>query len=107
MPFWLVKLSVSPETKPVLMVTKALDRLPLLSGSVTVTVLSSVTGEPPPSNVTLAPAITVGGVCVVSSVLVPVLLVPLLVEPSVTDQLIVREVSVSPLVGSPLLGLKL
>src|SRR5712692_2969126 len=38
MPFWLAKLSVSPRTKPLLIDTVALDRLPPLSRSLTVSV---------------------------------------------------------------------
>ena len=107
MPFWLVKFSVSPDRNPVLIVTVAPVRLPALSGSLTVRVPSSVTGEPPPSKVAVPPAVTVGATCTVSSVLVDVLLVPLLVEPSVTVQLMVRAVSPPPPVGSPFDGLKL
>ena len=76
MPFWLVKFSVSPDSKPEPIDTVAPVRLPPLSGSLTVNVPSSVTGEPPPSNVTVPPAVTVGATCTVSSVLVAVLLVP-------------------------------
>ena len=102
-----MKFSESPDSKPELILTVAPVRLPALSASVTVKVPSSVTGEPPPSKVAVAPAVTVGATCTVSSVLVEVLLVPLLVEPSVTVQLMVRLVSPPPPVGSPLVGLKL
>ena len=66
---------------------------------------SSVTGEPPPVNVTVPPAVTVGATCTVSSVLVAAGVFELV--PSLTVQLMVRAVSPPPPVGSPLVGLKL
>ena len=105
MPFWLVKLSVSPLRKPPATDTWASVRLPLLSTSFTVSALSSVTGVLlPPVNCTSAPALTVGATCTVPTVLVTAAEVAV---PSLPDQLMVREASTPPLVGSPLLGLKL
>ena len=86
--------------------TVALVSSPPLSGSVRVSAPSAATAGPLSSNVAVAPAVTVGATCTVSSVLVAVLLAPLLLEPSVTVQLMVRAVS-PPAVGSPLVGLKL
>ena len=105
MPFWLVKLSVSPVMKPDETSTDALARLPLLSWSLKVSVLSSVTGVPPPSKITVEPAVTVGGTWFISMRLVSPPL-PLLVLPSLTTQLMRRKSKPLEL-GSPFVGLKL
>jgi hypothetical protein len=99
----LVKFSVSPVIG-LAIVTVALDSTPPLSTSLTVSPVSSATGDPPPSNVTVAPAVTVGFTCTVSRVLVTV---PELSTPSLTDQSMVRVVSLPPPVGSLSVGLTL
>ena len=104
---WLVKFRMSPLRKPLPIDTVAPARLPPLSTSLTVKAPSSVTAEPPPVKVAVAPAVTLGATCTVSSVLVAAMLLPLLVEPSVTVQSIVRLVCAPPPVGSPLAGVKL
>ena len=104
MPFWLVKFSVSPEMKPDVIDTVAPVSLPPLSTSVTVSVPSSVTGEPPPVKVAVPPAVTTGGDVHGVERAGRRSLVPLLVLPSLTVQLMVRVVSPPPPVGSPLLG---
>ena len=80
-----MKSSVSPDRKPDETDTVAPLNWPLLSTSLTVSPLSSVTGPPPPVNVTVPPAVTVGATCTVSRVLAapPV---PVMVLPSLTTQ---------------------
>ena len=104
MPLWLVKFSTSPERKFELIDTEAPVNWPLLSTSLTVSVPSSVTAEPPPSKVAVPPAVTVGAVWLTVRLEVTVFDVAKL---SVPVQLMVREVSPPPLVGSALVGLKL
>ena len=98
-----MKSSVSPDRKPPLIDTKAPVSLPALSTSATVKVPSSVTGEPPPSKVAVAPAVTVGATCTTVSVLPPVAEL----SPSSAVQAMVRLVAPPPWVGSPFAGLKL
>ena len=107
MPLALVKFSASMLAWPPAMVIVAPVSTPPLSTSFTVRVGSSATAPPPPVNVTVPPAVTVGATCTSVTVEVPVLLMPLLLLPSVTVQSIVRLMSAPPLVGSALLGLTL
>ena len=106
MPCWLVKFSRSPLTKPLTLIVAPV-RLPLLLTSATDSVESSVTAEPPPVNVTVPPAVTVGATCTSVSVVVPVFDTPLLVLPSLIVQSMVWLVVPPPPVGSPFDGLKL
>ena len=85
----MVKFSVSPAIAPTT-VTVALDNSPLVLESARPG--SSATAEPPPSNGTVPPAVTVGGVSTVT-VEVPVVL---LSTPSFTIQSIVRLPVVAP-----------
>ena len=106
MPASAVKPKLSPATNPLPIDTVALARSPPLSTSLTVSAPSSVAAAPP-VKVAVAPAVTLGATCTVSTVPVAVALVPLLVLPSFTTTSMVRVVSLPPPVGSPLLGLKL
>ena len=88
MPFWVVKFSVSPVMKPVLIVTVAPVRLPPLSTSVSVgAALEHVTAVPPPLKVGLPRRRDGRRHMRTSASVLVVLLVPLLVLPSVTVQL--------------------
>src|ERR1700733_12186314 len=106
MPFWLVKLKVSPLRKPAPIDTVAPARLPLLSTSLTINAPSSGTDAPPPVKVAVDPdGVTTGATCTVSSVLVAAVE---LATPSLTTKLMVLVVSLAaPPVGSPLAGVKL
>src|SRR5580704_16064791 len=106
MPLLVVKFSVSPAVKPVVIATVAPVSVLLLSGVVRNSWLSRKTGGSPPSKVGVWVALlafTLGAVCTTSSVLVAVF------DGSVGSaacQLMVRLVSPPPEVGSPLLGVK-
>ncbi len=96
MPFWLVKLSVSPATKP------PIDTVPLdkavLSASLTVRPESSTTAEPCAVKLTVAPAVTTGASS--TAVMVTVLAAAVLLSaPSFACQVMVRLVSLPKLVG--------
>jgi hypothetical protein len=90
--------------KPLPIVTVAPTRVPPLSISVTLMPESSVTGVPPPVNVTVPPAVTAGATCTRSSVVVPVLLAA---TPSFSDQSMTVLVRLAPCVGSSFAGLVL
>ncbi len=100
----LLKLSVSPAECPADRHRRTV-RLPPLSGSLTVRPPSSVTAAPPPVNVTVPPAVTVGAACTVSSVLVA--RCALQATPSLTSQVMCGWYRAPPPVGSPLDGEKL
>ena len=94
MPFCVVKFSVSPLIRPLLIVTVAPVRLVAPSPSLMVRPVSSATGVVlPPAKVTVPPAVTLGPASTVT-VLVSVALVLWLVLPSLTTQSIVRVPSV-------------
>ncbi len=95
---WPLTDSLSTVWKPLLIVTVALARLPALSGTVSTTVLSSVTGLPPPVKVGVPSATMAGAVCTAVSVLVSAAEFDV---PSFTVQVMVRVVSPPPPVGSP------
>ena len=89
MPFWAVKFSVSPETKPEIATLAELSvELP---GSVTVSAGSSATAEPPPVKVELAPATSAIAVWIWTVVVA----VPLETNPSVAVHEIVREAALA------------
>ena len=68
--FCAVKFRESPGRKPLSIFTVAPVRRSLLSGSLTCSAPSSVAGVVPNTKVALPPAVTLGGVCTTSSVLV-------------------------------------